>query len=126
MFQFLIKITPGIISWGIFIFVVLQIPYPQTLIQANLVQLLSFFISLFLALSFTINIFLKNIPSSVSFSLGLISLLILKALDTLNLVTGILTIIAIYLLISYFRKINKRSLTKLPKIPKLTKLGKET
>ncbi|MDD5147595.1 MAG: hypothetical protein PHV63_03575 [Candidatus Daviesbacteria bacterium] len=119
------KIIPALIFWGIFILVVLQVPYPESLTQANYIQLIPFFVPLYFALSFTLNIFLKNIFSSGSFSLGLIFLLILKALDTLNIVTGLLTAVATYLLFSYFRKIKKRSLTKLSKIPKLTQLHKQ-
>ncbi|MDD5415499.1 MAG: hypothetical protein PHE48_00665 [Candidatus Daviesbacteria bacterium] len=119
------EVFPKIISvlffWGIFIFVVLQVPYPESLTQANYTQLILFLTPLYLALIFTLNIFLRNILSSCSFSLGLIFLLILKALDTLNIVTALLTVAATYLLFSYFRKIKKHKLTKLSKIPKLTK-----
>lgn len=118
-----IKVLPAVVSWGIFIFVVLQVPYPENLTQANLTQLVSFFIPLFLALSLTINLFLKNYLSSCSISLGLISVLILKTLDSLNIVTSILIIITTALLISYFRK-TKRGLTNYSKIPKLTRLKK--
>lgn len=110
--------------WGFFIFVILQIPYPESITQAKSQQLLFFFIPLFLAITFTLNIFLKNIFISTSLSLGLIFLLILKSLDSLNLVTGILTVVAVGLLISYFKKIKKKSLTKWGKIPKLTRLKK--
>lgn len=137
--SFLSKAIPAIFFWGIFGFVVFKIPYPESLTQASLIQLIPFFVSLYLALVFTSNIFLKNILSSSSISLGLIFLLILKALDSLNIVTGVLTTVAAYLLFSYFQKIKKRSpstlryhsgqassgsknLTKLPKIPKLTSL----
>lgn len=121
----LFKLIIAVIFWGIFAFVVLQVPYPESLTQANATQLVSFFIPLSLALSLTINLFLKNIFISSSISLGLIFLLVLKALNSLNLVTGILTVVAIYLLISYFRKVKRSSLTKLPKIPKLTQLRKK-
>ncbi|MFH1427380.1 MAG: hypothetical protein ABIG60_02525, partial [Patescibacteria group bacterium] len=116
-----VKITPALIFWGIFGFVVLQVPYPESLTQANALQILPFFTSLFLAAAFTVNIFLKHFLPSSSIGLGIIFLLILKALDTLNIVTGALTLIAIYLLFSYFKKIKRKSLTKLPKITRLTK-----
>lgn len=125
MFKFLFRVIPILFFGAIFIFVVLQVPYPQTLTQANIIQLLLFFIPLFLALSATINLFLKNILSSSSVSLGLIFLLILKALDSLNLVTGILIVISVGLLVSYFRKMRGKSLTKLPKVPKLTHWRKQ-
>jgi len=125
MFKNLSKVIPVLFFGAIFIFVVLQVPYPQTLTQANIIQLLLFFIPLFLALSTTINLFLKNILSSSSISLGLIFLLILKALDSLNLVTGILIVISVGLLVSYFRKIKRYRLTNLPKISKLTHWRKQ-
>lgn len=121
MGKLILKVIPAIIFWGIFGYVVLRVPYPESLTQGTALQILPFFISLFLAISFTLNIFLKHFSSSFSISLGFIFLLTLQALDTLNIVTGALTIIAIYLLLSYFRKMKKRKLTKLPKIHKLTK-----
>lgn len=125
MSKFLIKITPSIIFWGIFIFTILQIPYPTTLIQAESSQLLLFFIPLFLALTTTINLFLKNIFSSGSISLGLIFILVLKALASLNPVTTALTLIAVALFVSYFKKIKRSNLTKFSKIPKLSQLRKK-
>lgn len=120
----LTKILPAMLFWGIFIFVIFTVPYPQTLIQAEKSQLFSFFIPLFLGLTFSFNVFFKNLFLSVSVSLGIISLLILKALDTLNTVTTVLVIITSGLLISYFKKTKRSNLTKLPKIPKLTRLKK--
>lgn len=119
-----LKIIPPIFFWGIFAFVVLQVPYPESLTQANLNQLIPFFVSVYLALTFTFNIFLKNILLSSSVCFGLILLLILKALDSLNIVTGILTAVATYLLASYFRKAKKKNLTSQTKIPKLTHVRK--
>lgn len=116
------KFVLPLICWGAFIYVVLQIPYPETITQANIFQLLSFFSSLFLAITFSANIFLKNIFISSSISLGLIFLTFLKALDSLNLVTAILILISVGLLVSYFRKIKKKGLTNYSKIPKLTHL----
>lgn len=119
------KIIPILVSWGVFIYVILQVPYPETLTQASLLQILVFFIPLFLAFIFTFNSFLKNIFSSCSISLGIIFILTLKSLDSLNIVTSALTIIATSLLVSYFRKIKKRSLTNYSKIPKLTRLRRK-
>ena len=118
---FILKLIQALVFWGIFSYVVFYVPYPESITQANFIQLISFFIPLYLALSFSLNIFLKNILISSSISLGLICILILKALDSLNLVTTVLTAVSIYLLVSYFRK-NKRGLTSLSKIPKLTTL----
>lgn len=104
MLKVILKTIPALIFWGIFAGVVLIVPYPDSFTQANLNQILPFFISLFLAFTFTLNIFLKNILQSFSIALALIFFLILKALDSLNLVTDILTLAAAGLLFSYFRK----------------------
>ncbi len=121
MAKIIFKILPALVFWASFAYVVLQVPYPDSLTQANFTQILPFFASLFLALVFTLNILFKNILFSSSISLGLIFLLILSALDSLNIVTGILIVVATYLLASYFRKAKRKGLTKQPKIPKLTK-----
>lgn len=127
------RIIPALFFWGIFLFVILQIPYPESLIRANFIQVILFFTSLYLALIFTFNIPLKNILSSSAISLGLIFLLILKALGSLNLITGLLVIISVGLLVSYFRKAKRgshsinsgfKNLTKQAKIPKLTHIRK--
>lgn len=104
MFKIITRITPALFFWGIFGYIILQVPYPQSITQASLFQLSTFFTTLFLAISFTLNIFLKNVLMSWSVSLGITLLLILKALDSLNLITGSLIIISVGLLISYFRK----------------------
>ena len=139
MAKLILKLVPAVIFWGGFIFVVLQIPYPDSLTQANFMQIIPFFASLYLALLSTFNIFLKNIFLSLSITLGLIFLLILKALDSLNFVTVALTLLAVGLLFSYFKKMKNRSpstlrsrsgrassgfknLTKQVKIPRLTRL----
>lgn len=126
MFKFLPKVIPVLVCWGIFVYALLQIPYPNSLTQATAWQLLSFFIPLFLALTFTLNLFLKFYLSSSSISLGIIFLLFLKALDTLSFVSAGLTIIAVGLLLSYFRKAKRKNkLTISSKIPKLTSLQRK-
>lgn len=125
MHKIFINIFPALVCWGIFAYVVLNVSYPESLVSANWQKILLFFTPLFFAVLFTINIFAKNFLVSSSLSLGLIFLLILKALDSLNIVTGILVLIATWFLVSYFAKIKRRNLTKLPKIPKLTRLRKE-
>src|SRR3989344_3894955 len=122
MTKLLLKFLQALIFWGVFGFVVLQVSYPNSLTQSSIFQLLSFFIPLFLALFFTINIFLRFIFFSALISLGVIFLLFLKALDSLNFISAGLTIIAVSLLLSYFKKSSNISLTYLKKIPKLTSL----
>ncbi len=124
MVKIIKKILPCLLLWVGFVVVILQVSYPPSLIQSQLSQLLLFFIPLFLALTTTLNLFLKNTFLSLSISLGLLFLLVLKALDTLNLVTTILILIAVGLLISYFKKKKHKSLTNYSKIPKLTRLKK--
>lgn len=106
----------------LFIIIVFKVPYPASLAQANFYQIISFFASLFFALVFTLSIFLKNILSSVSISLGIILLFALKALNSLNIVTAILTVVAVGLLISYFRKTKTNNLAKQIKKPDLKSL----
>lgn len=120
----LLKIIPALIFWGIFGYIIIKVPYPQTLTQANTTQLLAFFIPLFLALSFTIDLLLNFYLYSASVAFGIIILLILKGLGALNLIPASLTIISIALLMSYFKKSKKTSLTSFKKIPKLTHLRK--
>ncbi len=125
MFKIFLKVLTVLIFTSIFIYVLFNVPYPNSLTSATVFQLTAFFMPLFLSLTFTTNLFLKSLPSSVFISLGLILLLILQGLDSLNLVTGLLTIIAVYLLLSYFKKAKSHAkLTLEGKIPKL-RLSKE-
>lgn len=109
MIKFYSKIIISLFFWVTFAIVIFQIPYPDSLTQANFYQLIPFFSFLFFALIFTLNIFLKNILSSFSISLGLIFLLTLKALDSFNIVTAILVAITVALLVSYFSKKNNQT-----------------
>ncbi|OGE26854.1 hypothetical protein A3C26_03045 [Candidatus Daviesbacteria bacterium RIFCSPHIGHO2_02_FULL_39_12] len=104
MRHFLTRFVPAVIFWGIFVYEVFNLSYPDSLTQANWQQILFFFTPLFLAFVFSANIFVKNILISSSLSLGLIFLLVLKALDSLNIITGILILAAVGFLISYFAK----------------------
>lgn len=125
MVKFLKKILLSGFFWGVFAYVIYTTPYPESLTLANIIQISSFFIPLFFAMTFSLNVFFKNFLVSSSISSGLIFLLILKGLNSLNIVTGALIIISTGLLVSYFKKLRKRNLTKLPKIPKLTQLRKQ-
>lgn len=125
MVKKIIRFFPPVFFWIVFLFAVLKVPYPKTLIDASITQLGLFFIPLFLSLTFTLNIIFKNIFSSSSISFGIISLLILKALDFLNIVSAVLTTTVIMLLVSYFQNIKKRGLTNHSKIPTLTKLRRQ-
>lgn len=130
--RYLKKALPVMLLAGSFIIVLFVVPYPENLTQANLTQIIPFFASLYLTLTTIFNLIFKNILLSLSISLGLVFLLILNALDSLNILTGALTIVATFLLISYFWKGKGKSLipiqsglTNGSKIPKLTKLRRQ-
>ena len=118
----ILKATLAAVFWGIFGMVILKVSYPNTLTSANALQLLSFFIPLFLALTFSLNILLNFMPRSIAISFGLIILLILKSLGSLNFVSTILTLVAVFLLFSYFKKRSK--LTIHSNVPKMRNLGR--
>lgn len=118
---YFLKAIPALIFWGIFILVIFTVPYPETLTSASSIQLLVFFIPLFLSLAFTFEIFIKFLPRSIALSFGLIILLILKPLGSLNLVSAGLTIVAIVLLISYFKKKRLTIHSNVPKIKNLSR-----
>ncbi len=99
-----LKIILCTIFWGIFIYVLFFVEYPSSLTQANLSQILIFFIPLYFAVTFTLNLIIKNLMICLVISLGAVLILILKALDSLNFVTGGLAIISVLLLVSYFKK----------------------
>lgn len=124
-----LKIILPIIFWITFFIVVLKVDYPANITTASIFQLSSFFIPLFLALIFSINIFF-NIFFSICIAFGIIILLILKSLDSLNIVSASLVIIAVLLIASYFKKAKhknrltpiKSGLTSHSNIPKLRSL----
>lgn len=122
MFKVILKFIPALFFWGIFIYVIFVIPYPDSLTQTSVYQLLYFFTPLFLALIFTINLLLKSMIRSILISFGILVLLILKALDSLNIVSAGLIILAVGLLLSYFKP--PKRLTPSSNIPKLTRWRK--
>ena len=131
MVQVFLKILLALIFWGIFSYVIIYVNYPESLTQASTGQLLYFFIPLFLAIIFTVNILLRSIIRSILIAFGVIILLVLKALDSLNLVSAGLTIIAIGLLFSYFNPSTRSArsgpsgLTSGSNIPKLKSLRRK-
>lgn len=117
----IIKIILALIFWGIFVYIIFFVDYPKSLTQASPLQLLLFFIPLYFAITFTLNLVIKNLILCLVISLGISLLLILKALDSLNFVSGGLAIISIVLLVSYFKK-GSRNLTSYTSVPKLDHL----
>lgn len=116
-----LSILLSLISWGVFSYIIFQVPYPESLTSANLLQIASFFIPLFLALTLTINIFLKSLFLSVILATNLIIILLLQALHILNLVTASLVMIATILLTTQLPK--RKSKNGLPKVSKALRLN---
>lgn len=102
--KFLLKLTPALICWIIFIFVIFKIDYPKSLVEASLIQLTYFFLSFSLAAALTINLVIKNLKLSLLLALGVDLILILKGLSSLNIMTFVVVLIAVVLLVSYFKK----------------------
>lgn len=134
--QILYKALLVVTLLTLFIYIVFNIPYPNSLTEANFYQLITFF-GVFLLLTISlINIVINYILVSVPIGLGLTVLLMLKGLDSLNLVSVGLVLIAVWLFASYFKKNQKKkpksltgsnpiktSLTSRINIPKLRSLG---
>lgn len=99
-----LKAILSLLSWGAFLWVLFFVDYPKSLTQANPLQLLAFFTPLFFAISFSLYMIIKKIILCFIISLGISLLLILKALDSLNFVSGGLAVISVVLLVSYFKK----------------------
>jgi|SRR3989344_208117 len=119
MYVVLLKIVGALTAWAIFFYTIFQVDYPSSLVAANPYQLSYFFIPLFLGLTLFFSL-RSNILSASSIALGLIILLILRAFDSLNLVTGIITTIATFLLASAFKNISIKSRVKRSLSPRLT------
>lgn len=92
----------------LFLDVLFNVSYPNSLTEASLFVSVAFFVPLFLLVIFLIDIFIDSIFISSSISLGLIILLLLKGLDSLNLISAILIVVTSGLFISYFAKNKKK------------------
>lgn len=101
------KLIPVIFFAGIFALVLWQTQPPKNLTSATIFQILLFFIPLFLLLIFLLNIYFQFLVRSFVISLGIVLLLIFKSLETLNFVSGILTVAAIIFLVVSFKKPQK-------------------
>lgn len=122
------KLFPVFLFGLIFTLVIWQVQPPKHLISINFFQIILFFVPLFLFLLFLINLFVQFLVWSMVISLGLIFLLILKALGSLNPVTLILILTAAGLFLKSFKKPKKFGLKNLSysaKIPRLTKLKRQ-
>ncbi len=98
------KLVP-VIFWAVFFsFVLWQIQPPKSLTSATIIQLLLFFIPLFLLLVCIINIFVNFFIRSLIIGLGITLLLIFKSLEMLNIISAVLTISGVIFLVTSFKK----------------------
>lgn len=110
------KIFPIILFAIIFSWIVWQTSPPKSLTSATIFQIFLFFIPLFLLLIFIINLYFNFFIKSIITSLGITLLLIFKSLEILNIVSGILTILAIIFLTISFKNPKKNQQTKIQKL----------
>lgn len=115
------KLLPVLLFGIILGLVILNITPPDSLTSASPWQIIIFFLPLFLFLTFLINILFGFLLRSLIISLGILLLLVLKSLDSLNLVSVLITLIAVGLLIKSLRN----SSSSQSKIPNLSHLSKQ-
>lgn len=126
------RILYSIFSFSLLFSVIYFVPPPSSWIEASIFQILIFFIPLLLTLTFFINLFLKYFPNAFIFSLGLVILITLYSINSLNLFSTPLTLALTLIVIKIFPKLKYRSprflksLTKPPNIPKITRLRKQS
>lgn len=117
------RLLPVLLLGLILGLVIWQTPPPASLTSASVLQLTLFLTPLFLLLTFLVDHFLRFFLRSLVVSLGLVILLVLKALDSLNIASLIMTVLAVVLIIKSLKKPKKLNYS--AKIPKLTSLKKQ-
>lgn len=108
MKKFLPKLFLPLLLWGVFIYIVNTFESPQSFTQISLFQMLLFFLPLFLAILFTINFVIGFLLFSLTISLAICLIILLKGIGGLNLISGILTLFAFGLLLSYLKQFKRR------------------
>lgn len=117
------KILPVIFFGTIVVLVAWLTPPPKSFTQASLFQLVEFFLPLLLFLTFLLNLYFKFFLKSLIFSVGSVILLILQGLAALNIISALLTTIAIFLITKSLKKPVSSSYQS--KIPKLSRLSRQ-
>lgn len=84
-------------------------------------QISLFFIPFFLILVFSLNVFLKCYPRSITIAIGLSVVLSLQALSYLNIYNFIIIVTGIFLVIKFLKKPKISYQTKIPKLSHLKK-----
>ena len=108
MKKFLPKLFLPLFLWGVFIYIVNTFEPPQIFTQISLFQILLFFIPLFLALTFTINMLVRFLIFSFTIALALCLIILLKGIGGLNPISGLLTLFAFGLLLSYLKQFKRK------------------
>lgn len=113
---------------GIFIAIIIYAEPPKSWQEASIFQILAFFLPLLFITTLLIDIFLKYVPHSFIFALGLILGLAFYAVNQLNFLTGILVLLITILSFRLFPKMKlpRFRLTQTQKIPKLHMQKTET
>ncbi len=118
------KLVPAFLCLCFLFGVIYFLEPPKSINEAQWWQLLSIFIPFFAFLVSILGLYFRNLKSSLAFSLGIITLVILHLSNQLSLLTAVPVIIAT---IFIYRSVNHRALqTRLPvRIPKLSRLEKQ-
>lgn len=119
-----IKKTIPIISAVAFGCIVYFIEPPKSFTDISLFQALLFFGSLSLLLNSLFYLFIPSLTRCLSLSLGVMVLLILRLLDSLNILSGLLVVITTLLIVKYLKK-NHQPNHHLARTFKLSRLQKQ-
>ena len=98
------RIILTFIFLGVLGYVIYFVPPPKSWPDASILQILEFFIPLLFLITFLTDIFLDYLLKSFSIGLGGIVLITLESVGQLNIVTGVVAIIATALLTTSFKK----------------------
>lgn len=114
------KIVPLVIVCIILGAIIWFVEPPKTITDYP-TQISLFFIPFFLILVFSLNLFLKCYPRSITIAIGLSVLLSLQALSYLNIYNFIIIVTGIFLVIKFLKKPKISYQTKIPKLSHLKK-----
>lgn len=113
---------------ALFVAVILYIEPPGSWREANIFQILAFFLPILLAITALVDILVHYLPHSFILSLGIILLLAFFGAGQLNLLTGALVVLITVFCFRIFPKMKlpRFRLTRSSKIPKLHMQKQET
>jgi hypothetical protein len=117
----IVKIIIAILSLVILGFVIYYLNPPSSIGEASLGQLACLFSPFLIALVMIADLIYKFWIKSILVSAGITFLLILKIFDSLNFITGIITIFVVAIIIKALKKPTSSGQSKIPKLSKLKK-----